>query len=174
MNLSAVRRYFEPAAPLLILLGSSLFAQAQSIRIELVNGRNGRPIANTCVNAWVGTERKDAMAIPTDKDGIARLYLTDKDTEINTRSQWGNCGLFGVLDPVVRHSDTIAVNAGYVLCETRKSDYSWLAIRTFATAEVLQHGIVMANTCGKAMASPQAGEIIIYVRPLTWWEKFRT
>ena len=61
----------------------------------------------------------------------------------------------------------------YVLCESRTPDYSWLAIRTFSTAEVLQHGVVTANTCGKATASPQPAEIIIFVRPLTWWEKFK-
>ena len=165
MNHSAVCRYFGRAASLLLLCGVGLFGNAQSIRIKLVNGRNGRPIANTHVNVWVGTERKDALAIPTDKDGVARLYLGEKNAEIDTHS---------VLNPVVRNSDTIAVNTGYVLCETRKSDYSWLATRTFATAEVLQHGIVTANSCGKATASPQAGEIVIFVRPLTWWEEFKT
>jgi len=82
----------------LLLLGVALRGNAQSDRIKLMNGRNGRPMANTCVNAWVGTERKDAMAILTDKDGVARLYLVDKDGEINTQSQWKDCGDFGVLN----------------------------------------------------------------------------
>jgi hypothetical protein len=72
-----------------------------------------------------------------------------------------------VIDPVVKYSDEIRINVGYVLCELRKSDFSWLAIRRFSTPQVLQHGVVTANTCGKATASPQPGEIIIFVRPLT-------
>ena len=130
-------------------------------------------MANTCVNAWVGTERKDAMAIPTDRDGVARFYLTDKDAEINTQSQWKNCGDFGVLNPVVNYGDTIGINAGYVLCE-RKSDYSWLLVLRFPTAKVLHDGIVSSDTCGKAKATAEPGEIILFVRPLTWWEKFKT
>lgn len=39
---------------------------------------------------------------------------------------------------------------------------------------VLQHGVVTANYCGNTTASPQPGEIIIFVRPLTWWEKLKT
>lgn len=68
---------------------------AQAVKIKLVNGKSGRPIANTCVNTWVGTARKDAMAIPTDKDGVAWLYLTDKDAQVNIRSQSKSCGDFG-------------------------------------------------------------------------------
>jgi hypothetical protein len=58
-------------------------AQAQSIQIKLVNGRNGRPLAGTHVNVWVGKERKWAIVIPTDKDGVASLVLTDKEGEVN-------------------------------------------------------------------------------------------
>jgi len=173
MSFCAVCRYFARAVSLLLLLGVALGGNAQSIRIKLVNGRNGRPMANSCVNTWVGTERKTAMAVPTDKDGVARLYLTDKDAEINTQSQWKNCGDLGVLNPIVRYSDTIGINASYVLCE-RKSDYSWLLIQRFPTAKVLHDGIVSSNTCGRAKATAEPGEIILFVRPLTWWEKFKT
>lgn len=172
MNLSAICRYFGRAASLLLLLG--IGGNAQSIRIKLVNGRNGRPFANTHVNVWVGTERKEAIAIPTDEKGVARVQLTLDTAKVNIPAPSKDRGSIVVANPVVKYSDTIAINVPYVLCETRKSNYSWLAIRTFATAEVLQHGIVTANRCGKAEASPQAGEIIIFVRPLTWWEALKT
>jgi hypothetical protein len=38
---------------------------------------------------------------------------------------------------------------------------------------VLQQGIATPNTCGKATASPEPGDLIIFVRPLTWWEKLK-
>jgi hypothetical protein len=44
---------------------------------------------------------------------------------------------------------------------------------TFSTKEVLQKGIVMPNTCGKAMASPIPGVVVIFVRPLSWWQIFK-
>ena len=177
MRFRAVCSYCARAVGPLLFLGITLWCkggQAQNVRIKLVNGKNGRPMVNAYVNAWVGTERKDAMVIPTNEDGVASLYLTDKDAEINIQSQSKNCGDCGVLNPVVKYSDTIGINAGYVLCDSRKPDHSWLAIRKFSTAEVLRHGVVTANTCGNAADSPQSGEIIIFVRPLTWWEKFKT
>jgi hypothetical protein len=114
------------------------------------------------------------LAIPTNEDGVAQFRFTNVESEVNTQNSWRGCGDFGIIDPVVKYSDGIGINVGYVLCENRKSDYSWLAIRTFSAVEVLQHGIVTANACGKATASPESGQVTIFVRPLTWWEKFKT
>jgi hypothetical protein len=113
------------------------------------------------------------MAIPTDNNGVARLRLTDKDSEIDSGKPWRACGDFGVIDPVVKYDDSLRVNAGYVLCEPRTPDYSWLGITGFPTKQVVQQGIVTPNACGKATASPRPGEVIIFVRPLTWWEKLK-
>jgi len=174
---SAVQLFFKSvlhfllAIALLGSLGSVLCAQ--TIEIRLVNGRNGDPMSDTCVNVWVGTERKAAMAIPTDEKGVARLRVTDKDGEIDIHNRWNGCGDFGMVNPVVKYNDSLRINAGYVSCQSRASDHSWLAITDLSTKEVLQHGVVTANTCGKATASPKPGELIIFVRPLSWWEKLK-
>lgn len=158
----------------LLILGSYGTAlRAQTIKIKLVNGRNGRPMVGKCVNVWVGTERVDALSVPTDKQGIASLVLTHQGAEINTQNQWPACGMWGVDNPVLKYADKIRINAGYVLCQLHKPGFSWLAIMTFSTKEVLQSGIVTKNTCGKAKASPKPGEIILFVRPLNFWEKLR-
>src|SRR5579859_6490220 len=152
---------------------SGIVLRAQTIRIRLVNGRNGRPMVNTCVN--VGIEHLDHMLeIPTDKDGIASFRLTDKAAETDVQSQKGICGDWGVIHPVVKYSEFISINAGYVLCELHPPDYSWLATKKLSTKEVLQSGIVTENTCGKAKASPKPGEITLFVRPLTLWEKLKS
>src|SRR6266571_8635893 len=143
----------EPLVVLFIFLSAGWTGlYAQSIRIALVDGRTGRPMANSFVNTWVGTERKDAMSIPTDQDGVAGLFLTDKDSEVNTRS-----GDRGVVHPVVKYADTIRIVAGYVVCQPHAPDYSWLATMEFSTKQIVHQGIVTANTCGKATASPQPG-----------------
>jgi len=152
------------------LLGTGL--RAQTISIKLVNGRNGHPMAHGCVN--VGIDHIHHMlAIPTDKDGVALLHLTDIDAEVNTQSRWQGCGDFGVIKPVVKYSDTIGINAGYVLCQPHTPDYSWLVTMTVSTKKVIQSGFVTPNTCGKATALPKPGELILFVRPLTWWEKLK-
>ena len=56
---------------LLLTFGSAFTLSAQTIEVKLIDGRNGHPIANSCVNVWVGNEQKDALAIPTDNDGVA-------------------------------------------------------------------------------------------------------
>jgi hypothetical protein len=155
------------------LSSSGTFLYAQTIEIKLVNGRSGDPISDTCVNVWVGTARKDAMSIPTDENGIARFRLTDKESEIDLQNRWKGCGDFGMVNPVVKYDDILRINAGFVSCQSRPSDHSWLAISDISTKEVLQRGVVTANTCGKATASPKPREVVLFVRPLTWWEKLK-
>jgi hypothetical protein len=172
----AVRLFFRTVVQLFVLVAFSASGTvlcAQTVGIRLVDGRNGRPMASTCVNVWAGKERKEAMAIPTDKDGVAWLRFTDKEGEIDLHNRWKDCGDFGVINPVVKYDGSLRVNAGYVLCQLRKPDDSWLSMTDFSTKKVLEEGIVTANTCGKATASPKPGELVIFVRPLTWWEKLK-
>lgn len=149
------------------------FLYAQSIDIKLIDGRNGQPIAKTCVNVWIGDEQKNPLAIPTDPNGVARLELTKNEGEVNIQNSWKNCGDFGVINPVVKYKDFIKINVGYVICESQGSDFSWLAVSKVPTRTLLQKGIVTPNTCGKANASPRPGELIIFVRPLNFWEKIK-
>jgi hypothetical protein len=157
VRLFVVGLFFRGLAALFafLLLGASGTAlHAQTIRIKLVNGRNGRAMAGTCVNVWVGNEGKSAVAIPTDNDRVASLRLTDKDAEINTQNQWKGCGDFGVVNPVVKYDRSVRTNAGYVLCQVRQPDHPWLAIQSFSIEQVLQFAVVTANVCGKATTSP--------------------
>ena len=172
----AARFFFiTVVVPLILLILGSFGARpdAQTIKVKLVNGRTGLPIAGTCVNVWVGTEHKAAVAIPTDNNGVAALRLTDQDGEIDVHNRLKGCGDFGVVHPVVKYDDVLQINVGYVLCQPGAADYSWLAKTNVSTKEVLQRGIVTANTCGRATASPEPGQVILFVRPLSWWEKLK-
>ena len=146
---------------------------AQEIKIKLVDGRNGHALGKTCVNIWVGKDQKDATAIPTDSSGIATLRLTAEDKGVDTSHEWSKCGFFGVINPVLKYHDDIGIITGQVLCQANSGDYSWLKTNEYSTKEVVQSGIVTANTCGKATAERKPGELIIFVRPLTWWEKWK-
>jgi hypothetical protein len=143
------------------------------VTIKLVNGRNGNPMSNSHVNVWVGTKRKEAMVIPTDKDGIARLRLTDNDNEADLHIREKHIGDNVVIDPIVKYDEYFRVNVPFVICYPHVRDYSWLAITDISTKQLLQQGIVWPNSCGKATASPRPGELTIFVRPLTWWEKLK-
>lgn len=158
----------------LLVVGSFGTAlRAQMIEVKLVNGRNGHPMSNSHVNVWVGTKRTEAMAIPTDKDGIAWLRLTDNDDEVDLHLREKHIGDDVVTGPIMKYDENFRVNVPFVICYPHVRDYSWLAIPNISTKQLLQQGIVWPNTCGKAVASPEPGELIIFVRPLSWWEKLR-
>jgi hypothetical protein len=158
----------------LLAIGSSATVLcAQMVTIKLVNGRNGNPMSNSHVNIWVGPERKRTMVIPTDKNGIARLRLTNNDDEVDLHMREKHIGDNVVIDPIVKYDETLRINVPFVICYPHVRDYSWLAITNISAKQVLQQGIVWPNTCGKATASPKPGEVTIFVRPLTWWEKLK-
>jgi hypothetical protein len=43
----------------------------------------------------------------------------------------------------------------------------------FAMKKALEQGIVTANTCGKTTVLPKPGEVIIFARPLSSWERLK-
>jgi hypothetical protein len=158
---------------LLISYGAAL--SAQTLEIKLVDGRNGRPMVGSAsyVNVWVGPERKQAIAIPTDRNGVARLKLTLNTREVNIPNFSGNRGSIVVDDPIVNYDESLRINAPYALCGSGGSHYSWLMLEHFSTKQVLQQGYVSPNTCGKATVSSKPGQVILFVRPLSWWEKLK-
>lgn len=162
---------------LLVFALSGTAVRAQTVELKIVNGRNGHPVADRCMYVWVGDRSNPSsgplLGTQTDKEGIIRLRLTRGDRRTNNESQRLACGLAGSIEPVANYGDTISVRTGYALCEPRTADYSWLARADFSTDEALRHGVVTANTCGKATAPPKPGAVILFVRPLTWWEKLK-
>ena len=87
-----IHRLIALPSSLIILYGATL--SAQSLEIKLVDGRNGRPVVGSAsyVNVWVGSERKQAITIPTDSNGVARLRLTLNPVEVNVPNFSGNGG----------------------------------------------------------------------------------
>lgn len=163
---------------LLLLLGlCGRVLHAQTVRIKIVDGRNGRPMADKCMSVWVGDrsapKSRPLLMTQTDENGIVNIRLTKRDPEINNQRQRLTCGLHGVLHPVVKYGDTVSIRTGYVSCQPHRPNYSWLALVDFSTKDVLESGVVTGNACGKAKASPTPGEIVLFVRPLSWWEKLK-
>jgi|SRR5690348_922642 len=166
--------------PFVLMFGVLPFMQvntayAQTIKIIVLNGSNGHPIANKCMYVWVGN-KNDPMSGPllqtqTDSNGVIVLHLS-QEQDITNRDTQLACGLTGAVGPSMRFGDTISVRTGYALCQKGIRD-SWLARSNFSTEEVLRHGVVTSNTCGKSTASPKPSEVVLYARPLTWWEKLK-
>ena len=105
-------------------------------------------MSNFVLNVWVRNDQKDALPLQTDQNGIAHLQLENREADLR-------------------------MQVGVALCRSPKSDYSWLSIVSFPTQQVLEQGIVTANLCGKATALQHPGEVTVFARPLTWWERFK-
>lgn len=167
------------AGPIALLILGSFGTSfgAQTIKIRLVNGRSGRAMTDKCIYVGAG-DRSDPksgslLQTQTDGGGVVNLRLIEKGTEINTQGRPLACGLWGVINPVAKYGDTIYIRTGYVLCRPHTPDYSWLAMVNFSTKKVLESGVATANVCGKAKASAKPGEIILFVRPLSFWERLK-
>ena len=157
-----------------LLVMPAMSLAAQTLEIKLVDGRNGRPMVGTSayVNIWVGGERKEAIAIPMDDHGVARLQLTLNPNEVNVPNSTGH-GTIVANHPVVQYDESFRINVPYVLCGAREGNRSPLELKNFSTKEVLDHGYASGNTCGKVTASPQPGQVVLFVRPLTFMEKMK-
>jgi hypothetical protein len=168
-----------PAKGFLVLLlfaSSATALRAQTIEIRLVNGKTGRPVAHGCVGAWMKDPSKQmSLYIPADTDGVARLRLTRNDSEVDVSyNPKLGCGGTGAINPVLKYDDTLTTyttgaNPSCAFPESMPNGrYKEM---DFPSKEVLQRGVVSANTCGKAAASPQPGVVILFVRPRNFWEK---
>jgi hypothetical protein len=149
--------------------------RAQTIQIKLVNGRTGRPVAGACVGARTKGAGDKLSLIPADRDGVARLRLTQKDSEVDIPYDPKlGCGGNGAINPVLKYDDILTTysTGDHPSCAFPESMplARWKEL-DFSTKEVLQNGVVSANTCGEATASPQPGEVILFVRPKNFREK---
>src|SRR5258707_5336785 len=86
--------------------------------------------ASSYVNVWVGTERKEAIAVPTDGKGVARLQLTLNTGEVNIPNS-KNSGSIVVDHPIVKYDESFRINTPYVQCGSEGSNYSWLRSENF-------------------------------------------
>jgi hypothetical protein len=137
---------------------------AQTLHVRLLDGRSGKPIPKGGVNVWVGDHRKAAVPIPGDRNGIAKLSLTNNAGQVNVET--------GLSDqPTFFFAPEIRIQVGFVLCQAVQKKFSWLQITPYSTEDWTRTGIVTANTCGKAAAIPEPGELTIFVRPLNLWER---
>ena len=147
---------------------------AQTIQIKLINGETGRPVAGACVGAWMKAKMPLYVVLHTDKSGIAELGLTQNDNEVHiSYNPTLGCGGTGATNPVVKYGDTLTTTTGdYPSCSfpERVPNARWKEL-DFSTEEVLQHGVAAENTCGHVTASPQPGQVVLFVRRRNHQEK---
>jgi hypothetical protein len=126
---------------------------AADIRVRVINTQTGKPMAGQGVGLRPYRPPGDYLVTWTGKktgpDGVAVFNLSDP------APQWVN----------------LVVLSGMMLWNCSPMENN-----TFSLAEILEHGVVAKNRCEskatrKAKITATAGEVILFTRPLHWWEK---
>jgi hypothetical protein len=140
---------------LLCARGSNL--SAQSIKIVLLDGKTGKSIPKSWANFWVG-KHVSAVPISFDAKGEAILQLHRQDPKD---------------EKISATSDTLRVQLGYAPCWSSNLKTPQFVISPFSIETILKDVIVTQNTCGSNTRVGTPGQLILYVKPLSFWQSMR-
>ena len=118
---------------------------AATIRVRILDGRNGKPIANERAQIWINGRTGNAHELTTGRDGVATLEIpagASLDIESN---------LFRDCRPFEKR----------------------VPRPTYSTDEIVSSGFAAGNGCGKLSSEARRGELLFFVRPRHWWEGMR-
>jgi hypothetical protein len=153
------------ACVLLAMFPAALLGQAVTIHVQLLDGRTGANLSGMDL-AFVDYSR--------DRDGTIHADLNGRTTVTTARD-----GDFYVASPDA-HGVLVFGGVGnggdWIPCSRQKLYDS--ATRTYGTehlysvSTVVVSGLVAKNSCGKKTAAAKPGELVIFLRHSTWWERF--
>jgi len=162
------------------LFGLSL--HAQDVRIRVLNGRNGRPITNECVNVSLGSWHGGDLIAPTNADGVVVLHFGNGQVSAEGASPHA-CNGTASLGPklVPKGVKTIAITSDdYVDCQEwarvvpgESPQEALNRAPSYPISEIVQSGLAAGNRCGKSRAEAKPGELIFFVRPRGFLERMR-
>lgn len=161
---------------------SGILARPQDISIRVLNGRNGKPITDECINVSLGSWHGADLLLPT-TNGIAMLHI--RGNQITGAAPSSSCNGQAIVGPkpFSKGVDTIAVATDYYKScqEYGKIDRGEPAtqellkeiVPSYSINTILKDGASAGNTCGKIRVQPKPGELILFVRPTHWWQRMR-
>lgn len=125
-------------------------AKTLDIMVQVLDGRNGKPLANQHVLVFTGMS-SDAVkthaqhtGVTTDKNGIGTLTIYPTET------QW------------------LQVFAdGRIPCFPNPNQAS------FSVSDIMSKGLVTQNNCSALVCEPSPGHFIIFARPAHFMEKMK-
>ena len=141
-----------------------LLAQTATIHVRVFDGRTGKDLSGMNL-AFVDYH--------TDRDGSTHADLNGRmtvKTSVDGDSYTANPDAHGVL--VFNGLG----NGVWTPCTRQKlydSDTrTYGSEHLYPVSTIVASGLVANNNCSRRTAAAKPGELIIFVRPATWWEKF--
>lgn len=146
--------------------------RAQNIYVRVLDGRSGHPLTNMCLNVSIGTWHGADLLAPTDKDGLIVLHVGGSAVSAEVPSATRCVGGFPTTATLPLGEDRITPASGGNDCHPfHKHEVN--TPPSYSIQEILQHGVVAENTCGKVKAQAKPGELIVFARPRSFLERLR-
>jgi hypothetical protein len=151
---------------MLLLLCASTRAQGEIIRVKFLDGRTGHPVTYEGAELWVSTATRSLVAPAHNKEGTAR-FIVIGDT---IRAVWPGNGEGRQELPIRPGLATVAAGPEVYAEACGRMGFPpygpWCPI-----SEILRRGAVSESHCGKARAKAKPGELILFIKPLSFWRR---
>lgn len=152
-------------------VGVTLHAQEVQFKIKVLNGRNGHPVAKSCVyvQVWGNPREFSAEEVATDDKGVVDIRLGN-DASVRPGRKTSACFGQATVDTVLRYGDSVDILPNRDTAVACRPPNKW-GVRDYSypVKLIVRQGTVGTNTCGKAAATPTPGEVILFVKPVHWW-----
>lgn len=149
---------------------------AQQINIRVLNGHNGKPVTNECLNISLGVWNGGDLVAPTNSAGVISLIFRDGQASVERASSHA-CNGTAVLGPKIipNGMEEITLSTDYYIAcqehgkvipgEPAKPNLIKELMPSYSIKKILDSGLSAGNTCGRVKAEPRPGELIFYVKP---------
>ena len=115
-------------------------------RVRVLDGRNGLPVERAHLRLWYNEAGGSAFSLVTNAQGIALMP-----------------------EPVGTPVRVLLTPDDRIDCRLTQSA-SQEQTTAFNLAQLGDTGLTAANHCGRVGAKPGPGELVLFVRPLRWYE----
>jgi hypothetical protein len=119
----------------------------RTLKVRLLNGKNGKPIKDYNPTIWIG-DITDRIERYTDSHGEIVFTVTDMSSQqLRVAPDW------------------------YADCRFKGDSDAGMQVK-YSLEEIVNKGVVSENLCGKRRIDPVPGVLVLYVRPRTFTEKW--
>jgi hypothetical protein len=142
----------------------ALLAQTATIRVRVLDGRTGKDLPgmnlrfvdyHTDRDGSTHADLNGRMTVDTSADGDSYIASPDAHGVL----VFGGMGNSGDWTPCTRQK----------LYDSDTRTYGTELLYPVST--IVASGLVAKNNCSKRTAAAKLGELVIFIRPTTWWEK---
>ncbi len=98
-------------------------------------------------------------------------FVLSNDANVSPGRKTSACFGQATVDSVLRYGNSVDITPNRdKATDCRPPTNKWgIRVYSYPVKLIVRRGIVGANTCGKAAASPKPGEVILFVKPVHWW-----